>query len=151
MRIVLLGCYIFFISLCINSILHAEEFKGIKNKTLLETTKSWNNKELPNYPTGHPKITVNRIIFQPKAVSPIHLHEIICVGILLKGELIIKTPTGKSIHLKPGQAFTEVTNTWHYGFNPGKIPAELIFVYVGNKKSSLAVFSKNKQLPQVNN
>ncbi|MCC2644293.1 MAG: Cupin 2 conserved barrel domain protein [Burkholderiales bacterium] len=96
---------------------------------LLDTESSWNKSTLPAYIVGQPEIVIEKVIFQPGAQSLIHLHPVISAGVLLSGSLTITTDTNQVLHLQAGQAFAEVVNTWHYGKNEGKVPAELIFFH----------------------
>ncbi len=58
---------------------------------LVKTTKSWNGAGLPNYPQGQPEITILRIKIPVGAKLPMHEHPVINAGVLLSGELTVKT------------------------------------------------------------
>ncbi len=98
---------------------------------LVKTTKSWNGAGLPNYPQGQPEITILRIKIPVGAKLPMHEHPVINAGVLLSGELTVKTVNGKILYLKAGDPIVEVVDTWHYGINEGKQPAEIIVFYAG--------------------
>ncbi len=98
---------------------------------LVKTTKSWNGAGLPNYPQGQPEITILRIIIPVGTKLPMHEHPVINAGVLLSGELTVKTVNGKILYLKAGDPIVEVVDTWHYGINEGKQPAEIIVFYAG--------------------
>ncbi len=106
---------------------------GCRAVRLVRTTTSWNGALLPAYPAGQPQITILRITIPPGCELPIHEHPVINAGVLLKGELTVRTEEGKVLRLKAGDPVVEVVNTWHYGFNPGKEPAEIIVFYAGVK------------------
>ena len=98
---------------------------------LAKTTSSWNGATLPSYPTGQPEVTILKISIPPHIQLPLHQHPVINAGVLLKGELTVLTKGGKTLHLKAGDPIVEVVNTWQYGINEGKEPAEIIVFYAG--------------------
>ena len=98
---------------------------------LVKTTKSWNGAELPNYPQGKPQVTILRIKIPAGAKLPVHEHPVINAGVLLSGQLTVKTENGKTLYLKAGDPIVEVVDTWHYGINDGETPAEIIVFYAG--------------------
>lgn len=104
---------------------------GIVNRELIKTTKSWDGKLLPPYPRGQPEVSIRRITIPPGARLPMHKHPVINAGVLLRGRLDVVKEAGPTLHLKEGDAIAELVDAWHYGFNPGKTPAEIIVVYAG--------------------
>lgn len=98
---------------------------------LAKSTSSWDGEALPEYPEGTPEVTILRIIIPPGAQLPIHEHPVINAGILLSGELTVKTVDGHTLQLKAGDPIVEVVDTWHYGINEGSQPAEIIVFYAG--------------------
>lgn len=104
----------------------------ITSTTLLTTTTSWNNAQLPAYPPGQPQITVARVQIEPGASLPQHMHRnTIAAGVLLQGELSVVTDSGATIELEAGDAVIETIGTWHTGRNTGSVPTELIVFYAG--------------------
>jgi len=106
---------------------------GIVNRELLKTTKSWDGKLLPPYPRGQPEVSIRRITIPPGTRLPMHKHPVINAGVLLRGRLDVVKEGGPTLHLKEGDAIAELVDAWHYGFNPGKTPAEIIVVYAGTR------------------
>lgn len=106
---------------------------------LLKTSTSWDGKALPSYPRGKPEVTIVRITVQPGAAFPVHQHPMINAGLLLSGELTVTTVENQSIHLKAGDAIAEVVDTWHFGKNEGKVPAEILVFYAGTVGSPLSI------------
>lgn len=100
-------------------------------KELVKTTRSWDGKLLPAYPQGQPQITILRISIPPGTRLDIHRHPVINAGVIISGQLTVLTKDGKTLHLKAGDPIVEVVNTWHYGINQGKIPAEIVVFYAG--------------------
>jgi quercetin dioxygenase-like cupin family protein len=56
---------------------------------------------------------------------------VINAGVLISGQLTVVTKDGKTLHLKAGDPIVEVVNTFHYGINQGKVPAEIVVFYAG--------------------
>ncbi len=106
---------------------------------LVRSSSSWDSAALPEYARGTPEVTILRILIPPKTRLPMHRHPVINAGVLLKGELTVTTREGKILHLKEGDPIVEVVNTWHYGENPGKGPAEIIVFYAGIKDRPISV------------
>jgi quercetin dioxygenase-like cupin family protein len=103
----------------------------IVNQELLKTTRSWDGRLLPRYPRGQPEVTIRRITIPPGAKLEPHLHPVINAGVLLSGRLTVLKDNGQTLQIKAGDAVAEVVDTWHYGTNPGKVPAEILVVYAG--------------------
>jgi len=100
-------------------------------KELVKTTHSWDGALLPAYLQGQPEITVLRISIPAGTRLDTHRHPVINAGVLLNGQLMVVTKEGKTLHLKAGDPIVEVVNTWHYGINQGKVPAEIVVFYAG--------------------
>lgn len=116
----------------------------IEVTTLVETTNSWNGTKLPNYLEGSPKITVLKIVIPPKAKLEVHKHLEINAGVLLKGTLTVISEQNDTLHLKAGDPIVELVNTWHYGENEGKVPAEIIVFYAGVEGTPITVLKEKK-------
>ncbi|MFC1617048.1 cupin domain-containing protein [Candidatus Margulisiibacteriota bacterium] len=111
----------------------------LKVEQLLKTSQTWNGKDMPGYPKGKPEITILRITIPPKTKLAMHQHPVINAGVLLSGQLTVITKDNKILNLRAGDALNEVVNTWHYGKNPGKTPAEIIVFYAGIKDKPVTV------------
>lgn len=98
---------------------------------LAKTSSSWDGNPLPKYPAGEPEITILKIDIPAGVKLATHLHPVINAGVLTKGELMVVTREGKTLHLKAGDAIVEVVDTWHYGRNDGEEPAQIIVFYAG--------------------
>jgi len=109
----------------------AAQESGIDMQVLLKSGQSWNGAALPAYPDGPPEITIARITIPPGTALPEHLHTVINGGVLLSGELTVRTEQGQEHHLVAGEPLLEVVNTWHAGRNDGTVPAEAVVFYVG--------------------
>ena len=100
---------------------------------LLETTTSWNGATLPEYPEGQPKITILKAVIPPHTQLDVHKHNVINAAVMLDGELTVVTEAKDTLHVKAGDAFEEVVNTWHHGINNSAKPASLIIFYAGTE------------------
>ena len=114
---------------------------GIEAQTLVRTSHSWDGAVLPSYPTGSPEITMLRITIPPGVQLPLHKHPVINAGLLLSGELTVIAANGDQLHLTAGQPIVEVVNTWHYGKNEGKGPAEIVVFYAGRSGLPITEYS----------
>lgn len=123
----------------------AQEENAVTVEVLAETGMSWDGAELPGYPEARPEITILRIRIPPKVQLPMHAHPVINAGVLLKGELTVVTEDQATLHLKAGDSIVEVVDKWHYGINPGDVPAEIIVFYAGQEDTPITI--KKKQLP----
>jgi quercetin dioxygenase-like cupin family protein len=104
---------------------------SISVKELVRTSKSWDGKSLVPYPQGQPEITILRISIPAGARLDTHSHPVINAGVLVSGQLTVKTTDGKVLRLKAGDPIVEVVNTLHYGINEGTVPAEIVVFYAG--------------------
>ncbi len=57
----------------------------------------------------------------------------------MEGELTVMTETDQTLHLKKGDAISELVNTWHFGKNTGSKPAKIIVFYAGIKGKPITV------------
>jgi quercetin dioxygenase-like cupin family protein len=119
-----------------------EKTAPIESVVLAKTTSSWNGSILPEFPGGQPEITILRIKIPPGTSLPMHKHPVINAGVLLKGQLTVKTKDGEILHLKEGESIVEVVNIWHSGKNEGSVPAEIIVFYAGVKDIPITVYEK---------
>ncbi|MGM0417709.1 MAG: cupin domain-containing protein [Thermodesulfobacteriota bacterium] len=125
------------------SFLFSADSEKVKSEILADTGSSWNGQKLPSYKNKDPRIKILKITIPAKAELPLHKHPVINAGVLLKGELIIHTKKGEKLHLKEGEAIVEVVNTWHYGENPGNVPAEIIVFYAGTENLPVTEIKDN--------
>ncbi len=108
--------------------------------TIHSASHSWEGTPLPAYPPGQPQITMARVIIEPGAMLPVHLHhQTITAGVLLRGSLRVVTDSGESLVLEAGDAIIETQDTWHHGENPGSETAELLVFYAGVEGQPLSV------------
>jgi quercetin dioxygenase-like cupin family protein len=119
-----------------------QESNAVKTKVLIKTSSSWDGSTLPSYPRGKPEITILQITIPPGTKLPIHEHPEINAGVLLEGELTVKTETGKMLHLRAGDPIVELVNKWHYGENDGDKPAKIIIFYAGINGSPITIIKK---------
>ena len=107
---------------------------------LSKDTRTWDGNLLPAYPQGQPEVTILRISIPPGAALKVHEHPVINAVVLTSGDLNVVKTDGKTLNLKAGDSFIELVNTWHYGVNPGTVPAELIVFYAGVAAEPITVY-----------
>jgi quercetin dioxygenase-like cupin family protein len=100
---------------------------------LIKADSSWGGTPLPPYGSGTPEISVVRVTLQPGAALPMHVHPQATAGVLLQGRLEVRTPTGESRIISPGDAVIELVNEAHGGASIGDEPAVILVVYAGIK------------------
>lgn len=113
--------------------------QDVVTQKLLETSTSWDGSQLPSYPKTQPKVTILRITIAPGAKLPIHQHPLINCAVVTKGELKVVKLSGEEKLIKAGDAIAEVVGSFHYGYNAGKDPVELIVFYAGDDTLPLSV------------
>ena len=104
---------------------------SISSKELVRTSKSWDGKTLIPYPQGQPEITILKITIPAGERLEPHRHPVINAGVLVSGQLTVKTTDGEVLRLDAGDPIVEVVNTLHYGINEGTVPAEIVVFYAG--------------------
>lgn len=117
----------------------ADSNTGTEVRVLAKSDVSWDGALLPAYPSGQPEITILRITIPAGQVLAMHKHPVINAGVLLSGELTVRTEDGKTHHLKASEAIVEVVETWHYGKNEGDCPAEIIVFYAGREDIPITI------------
>ncbi|MDZ4197854.1 MAG: cupin domain-containing protein [Kiritimatiellia bacterium] len=113
-------------------------------EVLAKSGLSWDGARLPDYPQGHPEVTLLRIVIPAGETLAMHKHPVINAGVLLRGELTVRTEDGKTLHLRAGEALVEVVDTWHYGKNEGSEDAEIIVFYAGVEGSPLSEYKPSE-------
>ena len=106
---------------------------GIKIETLVQSTKQWDGKFLPHYPTSNAEITVLRITIPAGVTLPLHTHPVINAGVILQGKLQLSLQDGTTRLFKQGDALIEVVNTVHTGKSLGPKDAVVLVFYAGSK------------------
>ncbi|KPZ72499.1 Cupin domain protein [Shewanella sp. P1-14-1] len=140
--VMFLGVSLTFVSSFLSTAVAIEPTDDIAVEQLLKTSKSWDGRTLPSYPTGQPEVTILKITIAPGATLPYHQHPVINAGILTKGHLTVTTKAGKQLVMKAGDAIAEVVDKWHYGTNSGVEPVEIIVFYVGIEGKPLTIKQK---------
>ncbi len=113
--------------------------KHAQVEVLMKTSQSWSGSALPNYTTGSPEILIAKVTIPVGAHLPLHAHPYATAGVLLQGEIMVKTPTGEQHRLAAGEALVELVNQAHYGENIGDIDAVILVVYAGEKGKPVTV------------
>jgi len=117
----------------------SQQSNAIRIETLLKTDTSYAGKKLI-YPSGDStETTVARVIVPPGASTGWHKHDHPLYGYILQGELSVERKGVVPFLMKTGNAYAEVTETWHNGTNKGSVDCILIIVFTGIKNQPLSV------------
>lgn len=135
---------LFALVLCLAVSASAHDIDSVHVQELAKTTRSWDGQTLPEYPAGQPEITILHITIPAGATLDIHKHPVINAGVLIQGELTVRTEYNEVLHLKAGEAIVEVVDKWHYGTNPGSEPAVIIVFYAGVTDLPVTIIKENK-------
>ena len=103
---------------------------NIKSTEILRTSQTWDGAALPAYPSEHPELRANRMIFPVGAKTGWHHHTVINYGIVEQGDLTIVCQDGNERTFRQGEAIVEVVGTIHRGENRGNMPVILNMFYV---------------------
>ena len=134
--------YLIIIAFCSGSCAVKKNLQEITVEPVVKTTKSWNGADLPPYGEGAPEVTMLRITIPPGESLKLHKHTCINVGLLISGELTVMTETDDTLRLKAGDPIVELVNTWHFGRNTGKKPAEIVVFYAGIEGEPITVLKE---------
>lgn len=115
---------------------HPDKIQSIQ---LVKSTTSWNGQPLPAYVQGTPEVTILRITIPPGFTLPMHQHPVINAGVLIRGKLTVVTESGDVLHMTANDPIVEVVDTWHYGKNEGRAPAEILVFYAGAVGTPLSI------------
>ena len=103
-----------------------EDLKEISRETILQTSKSWDGTDLPDYLKGKPEIIVHRYTIPPKMKLKSHHHEHMSFAVVVKGKLTVVKKDGTEKTFSEGESMAELVNVIHYGVNKGDVPVDLI-------------------------
>jgi quercetin dioxygenase-like cupin family protein len=86
------------------------------------------------YPTnGTPEITGVLVELPVGGQTGWHTHPSPCVAYVLQGEVTVEIETGGKNCFKAGDAFAEVRNLKHCGFNTGPVPVKILLFALGTQ------------------
>lgn len=122
-------------------VLNFISFSGITatTETLIQTDSYWNGQSIQSISIKKPKITMLKITIPVGEKLDMHKHPILNIGYLTKGELTVYSEKGDKLVLKSGDPIVELVDIWHYGENTGSEEAEIVVIYVGDKKDKLSI------------
>ena len=106
---------------------------------LLQTTVDSAGHPLEYPKTGAAELTAVRVEIPAGARTGWHIHTVPCAAYMLEGEVRIDLADGRQRVVKQGQAFAEVVNLRHNGYNPGPGTAKLILFVAGKKDLAYTV------------
>ncbi len=116
-----------------------QEYAKITAKPLIETDTSIAGEKI-HYPGGAPaNITAVVVTIPPGKTTGWHKHGVPLFAYILKGEATVDYgDKGKRVY-KPGDSFMEAMDYWHDGGNAGKVPVDILAVYLGGPGGKLVI------------
>jgi len=134
---------VFALCFCISSaVVHADPEvyqQAVQVTTLLKTDQDAAGRKLA-YPTnGQAEVTGVIVDIPPGTRTGWHKHPVPCFAYILEGEVRVDLPDGKTNIVKAGQAFAEVVDLLHNGYNPGPGNVKILFFAAGTKDHPFAV------------
>ena len=100
---------------------------------LVDTNTTWTGDFVEYLKTKNPKVRIQTTEFAPGASTGWHLHETPLYVYVLSGTFEVDTFDGRMQQWSAGQAFVEIVNIAHEGWNPGTEPAKLLIVFTGEE------------------
>ena len=114
-------------------------------EVLAKAIQSWDQRDLPPYPTGAPEVTIVRISIAPGERLPLHKHPVINAGVCVRGTLTVVTQDGETMTVEAGEGFVEVVETYHFGKNDGPEPVELVVFYAGAQGCPITTEKRDRE------
>ena len=127
---------------------HGAAALGVEVRELANSSKEWDGRILPPYPSGQPQVKVLRITIPAGVRLPLHWHPVINAAVILKGALSLELADGSRRTFGEGEALVEVVNTIHTGQALGDDPVELVVFYAGVQGSPTTVLTTTAQPPR---
>ncbi|MBD1584643.1 cupin domain-containing protein [Pseudoalteromonas sp. S16_S37] len=112
---------------------------SVSFEVISKSTKSWDGAVLPSYPDGQPEITILKVTIPAGATVVKHKHPMINAGVMLSGELSVRSEDGKVLKLSAGEPIIELVGKWHEGKNEGDTPVEILVFYAGIEGQPLSI------------
>jgi quercetin dioxygenase-like cupin family protein len=115
------------------TIVHADDYQGIKATKILTSTTASNGQKLSYLKTDNPEVTAMIVEIPPCAETGWHTHAVPVYAYVLAGSISVEMEGGKKYDFKEGDAIFEVMNTSHNGRNNGTKTARLVVFYTGEE------------------
>lgn len=114
-----------------------------ESQVLLKTTRSWDGKTYPAYPSSQPEITVLRIRIPARSALAWHHHPVINAAYVEQGSITVEkhgtaAAPGTSCSIAAGEVLPELVDQVHRGYT-GTQPATLIVFYAGTTGGDITV------------
>ena len=130
-----------FCSLCGFGPLRAQEVykPEIRVEKILKTSLDSAGHPIVYPKEGVPEVTGALVTIPVGGETGWHILTIPCVAYVIEGEVTVQWEDGSTRTIKAGEAFAEVVNLKHNGFNRGKAPTKLIMFAIGTTGTPIAV------------
>jgi quercetin dioxygenase-like cupin family protein len=120
------------------AVLALDDAPAVKITSLLQTTESWDGKQLV-YPEGQAELTALLVEIAPGGRTGWHLHPVPSFAYVLQGTLEVSLTDGRVKRLQAGDALAEVFHTLHNGRALGDAPVRLVVFYAGAVGTTLTI------------
>lgn len=99
--------------------------------TVMKTSTNDIGAQLAFPATTHPEATMLHVTVPAHGTTGWHRHPFQGFAFVLSGDLTIESKGHPPITYHPGQGFAESIDTVHQGVNHGRVPVELLVVFLG--------------------
>lgn len=123
---------------------YAQDANKLQAVEILNTTQSWDNTELSDAQNSVNQITALKVIIPPNSSTAVHLHPVLSVGYVIKGELTLISED-KELKITEGEALVELVGKWHKGVNKTNSPVELFVIYINANDNPLTIYQDTKK------
>ena len=120
---------------------NADTAPPVTVKTLLTTDTTDIGQPLV-LPSQHPVLVVSTYDIAPGARLARHKHPFSRYAYVLAGDLTVQFDDGKQRQYHTGDVVVEAVDTWHFGFNNGKVPVRLLVIDQVEKGQASTVLAK---------
>lgn len=124
-KVLLLFSFVFLTSLSC----YKNQNENVVVKEILNTSTSWDGKSI-EYPDGEPRIISKIIEIKEGTALDFHCHPVPNFAYILEGVVEVTSLEGLKNTFSKGEAFVELTNTWHRG-TAIEGPLRIVVFYAG--------------------
>lgn len=112
---------------------------AVKLTPLLKTTTTSSGKPLEYLKTDHPEAQALIVEIPPGTETGWHLHPVPAYAYILSGSVRVAVRDGESHVFKAGDAFAEMKDQWHNGYNEGSEPVRILMFVTGETGTAFTV------------
>jgi len=112
---------------------------AVRVTPLLKTTTTSSGKPLEYLKTDHPEAQALIVEIPPGTETGWHLHPVPAYAYILSGSVRVTVRDGDSRVFKAGEAFAEMKDQWHNGYNEGSEPVRILMFVTGQTGTAFTV------------